>query len=328
MPIISGTQTQTFVSPGSDSTKVTPEQRDILLTKFSGETLASFNTKVVAKEYIRIRNVRGQKSAQFPAIGKATAGYHQPGEVIDGQTIRHGETTINIDDLLVSPVFVSNFLEAMTHFETRGEYARQMADSLAQAYDTKVFAMAVKACLDAMDNDALPEFGSAADVDLGTTFDVQTFVDAIYATQAKLDENDIPENDRVLFVPPTVYYALVNDGRFLNRDFGNDGNGSQADARILKVADLPLVKTNNLSRNHANAVKREGVTIADFDVDASNVKGLILQRQALGAVHLMDISTESEYKLERQGDLMISKMANGMGVLRPECLRTLSIKPV
>lgn len=324
MAIISATESQIFVSPGSDSTADSPTQRDILLTKFSGEVLASFNTKVVAKEYIRIRNVQGQKSAQFPAIGKASAGYHQPGDVIDGQTINHGETTINIDDLLVSPVFVSNFLQAMTHFETRGEYARQMADSLAQAYDTKVFALAVKACTTAMANAALPEFGSAANETIGAAYATTAFVDAVYAMQANLDENDIPDNDRVLFVPPSVYYDLVNDGRFLNRDYGNN-NGSQSDASILKVAGLPLVKTNNLAKNHANTVKREGITDSRYDVDATKVKGLILQRQALGAVHLMDIATESEYKIERQGDLMVSKMANGMGVLRPECLRAISL---
>jgi len=316
---IIGSGSQTFVETGAD-TSGSNTQRDLFLKKFSGETLATFNTRTVAKNYIRIRNVQGQKSAQFPAIGKAAADYHQPGEVIDGQTIKHGEVVINIDDLLVSPVFVSNFIEAMQHFETRGEYARQMGDSLAQAYDKKVFALATNACASGTSGPTA-DHGSASKIDIGASPTISDFVDACYQAQTEMDENDIPEMDRVLFITPKMYYDLVDDGRFLNRDYGN-ANGSQADASILKVAGLPVVKTNNMAVDHTSLnVEREGSTVADFNYNASSFKGLVLQRQALGAVHLMDVSTEAEYKLERQGTLMVSKMANGMGVLRPDCLK-------
>lgn len=317
---IIGSETQTFVSPGSNSALGGGAgQRDLFLKKFSGETLATFNTKTVAKNYIRVRNVRGQKSAQFPSIGRATADYHQPGEVIDGQSIKHGEKVVLIDDLLVSPVFVSNFLEAMTHFETRSEYARQMGDALAQAYDKKVFGLALKACVDGTASTVPDTTATASKINIGATPSVSDFVTAVYQAQATLDKNDIPENDRVIFVDPDTYYDLIDDGRFLNRDFGN-ANGSQANATILQIAGLPIIKTNNLNLNHVNSVEREGSVVTDYDADARTVKALILQRQALGAVHLMDISSEAEYKIERQGTLMVSKMANGMDVLRPECL--------
>lgn len=315
----------TTVSPGSNTALGgSATQRDLFLKKFSGEVLATFNTKVVAKPYIRIRNVSGQKSAQFPAIGKATASFHQPGEEIDGQAIAHGEKIINIDDLLVSAVFVSNFLEAMTHFETRGEYSRQMGDALAQHYDQKVFATAVKACADGATG-PVAGMGAATRDAIGASPTIQNFVDAVYDAQAALDARDVPENDRVIFVDPATYYDLVNDGRFLNRDFGNT-NGSQSNADIMKIAGLPIIKTNNLAKDWSQGgtndldVVRAGSQVTDYDVDSTSTKALILQRQALGAVHLMDVSSESEYSVRHQGDLLVSKMANGMDVLRPECL--------
>jgi len=317
----------TTVSPGSNTALGGgAAQRDLYLKKFSGEVLATFNTKVCAKNYIRIRNVSGQKSAQFPAIGRATASYHQPGEEIDGQTVAHGEVVLNIDDLLVSPVFVSNFLEAMTHFETRGEYARQMGDSLAQIYDQKVFALATKACVDG-DTGPIAGFGAATRDALGASPAIADIVDAMYDAQKTLDERDIPESDRVAFVTPEVYYAMVNDGRVLNRDYGN--GGSQSGANLPQVAGLTLIKTNNLNKDWSNggtddlATVRAGAAITDFDVDASTSKVLIMHRQAIGAVHLMDMSTEAEYSARHQGTLLLAKMANGMGVLRPECLHLL-----
>jgi len=42
--------------------------------------------------------------------------------------------------------------------------------------------------------------------------------------------------------------------------------------------------------------------------------------QAMGTVKLLDLASEMEYDIRRQGTLMVSKMAVGHGILRPECL--------
>ena len=330
MAQVTATGASTVVAPGANSALGgSAAQRDLFLKLFSGEVLASFNTKTVAKGLIRTRNVSGQKSAQFPAIGKAAAEYHQPGEVILGQSINHGEVILNIDDLLISSVFLSNFLEAMRHFETRGEYARQMSDSLAQAYDQKVFATALKAAFTGATG-PIAEMGAATKVDIGATPTAADIVDQLFSAQQYFDEKDVPEMDRVAIVTPAVYYDLVKDGRILNQDYGNGSNGGQARPGSLTVAGLPLVVSNNLNKDWSQGgaddldVVRAGSQVTDYDVDASNVKALVLQRQALGAVHLMDLAVESEYQIERQGELTVARMANGMGVLRPECIRALN----
>lgn len=326
MAQVTNTGATTVVSPGSNTALGGGAgQRDLFLKKFSGEVLATFNTKTVAKQLIRTRSVSGQKSAQFPAIGKATAEYHQPGQVILGQEVDHGEVILNIDDLLISSVFMSNFLEAMRHFETRGEYARQMADSLAQRYDQKVFATALKAAFDGATG-PIADMGAATKVDIGLTPTAADLVDALFAAQQAFDEADVPEMDRCAVVTPAVYYDLVKDGRILNQDYGNGSNGGQARPGSLTVAGLPLIVSNNLAKDWSQGgaddldVVRAGAQVTDYDVNASAVKALVLQKQALGAVHLMDLAVESEYQIERQGDLTVARMANGMGVLRTECI--------
>ena len=57
-----------------------------------------------------------------------------------------------------------------------------------------------------------------------------------------------------------------------------------------------------------------------YTVNGSDTKALIIQKQALGTVQLMDMATEMEYDIRRQGTLAVSKMAVGHGVLRPECI--------
>lgn len=320
MSLTTSTLAATVSNPTHDSAALTPAQRQLALLKFSGEVMGTFNRNVVIKNFIRTKTIKGGKGYQFPAIGKVEADYHQPGERLLGQAVNHGTTTINIDDVLLTTVQVSEFEEMLLDWEVRGEYSRQMGEALAQRFDRKGLAMALKACYDGATG-PIAEMGAAAKIDIGLTPTPADFIAGVFAAQQDLDENDIPSGDRVLIVTPQTYYSLVQDGSILNQDYGNDGNGSQASGQVLKVAGLPIVVSNNLALNHVNAVERAGSVLTDFDADARTARGLILQRQALGCVELMGVKTESEYLIETQSTLMVAKMANGMGVLRPECLR-------
>lgn len=303
-----------------------PSHSDNLYLKvFSGETMKVFNTRTVLKGRHRERTISSGKSAQFPAIGKAAAEYHTPGNVILGQDINHGEKVITIDDMLISSTFVSNFEEAMNHYETRSEYAFQMGDSLAQAYDQHLFAIAAKAAK-AGTAGAVAEMGAATEHKIGVAPTLANIVDAIYTAAALFDATNIPESDRSVFVTPGVYWDLIQDGSFINRDFGN-GGANQNSGGKLKVATFEVVPTNNLAKNFGVATlagKQAGVATTDYTVDATSALALIVQKQALGTVKLMNLATEKEYQVSRQGTLMVSRMAVGHGVLRPECIRLIS----
>jgi hypothetical protein len=45
---------------------------------------------------------------------------------------------------------------------------------------------------------------------------------------------------------------------------------------------------------------------------------IVAHPSAIGTVKLLDLATESEYQIERQGTLFVAKYAMGHGVLRPE----------
>lgn len=291
----------------------------LFLKVFSGEVMSTFNANTVMKEKTRIRSIQNGKSAQFPAIGKTVAEYHTAGAEILGNNIEHGEKVITIDDLLISNTFISNIDEAKNHYEVRSEYSKQMGQALAQTYDRNLLSMAVKAARDPSGLGAgVAGQGSAASVAIGLTPTTTQLVTAIYDAAATLDTANIPETERFVLVDPTTYYALVQEDKLINRDFGQ--NGSYSDGTIMRVAGMEIVKSNNLVVDHTAV----GLAYPDFNSkygeDATDTKALILQRQALGTVQLMDMATEMEYDIRRQGTLAVSKMAVGHGVLRPECI--------
>ena len=290
----------------------------LFIKVFSGEVMSTFAANTVMKEKTRVRSIKQGKSASFAGIGKTTAEYHVPGTEILGTAIKHDEKIVTIDDLLISHSFISNIDEAKNHYEVRSEYSKQMGQALAQTYDRNLLSMAVKAARDPAGLGAgIADQDNAASVSIGLTPSTTDIVTALYDAAATLDEKNIPESDRFVIVSPSTYYKLVQDDKLINRDFGT--NGSYSDGSIMRVAGLQIVKSNNLVVDHVSAA-----AFPDFNgkyaVDATDTVGLVMQKSALGTVQLMDLATEMEYDIRRQGTLAVSKMAVGHGVLRPECI--------
>ena len=294
----------------------------LFLKVFSGEVMSSFNANTVMADKTRVRNISSGKSAQFPAIGRIGAEYHTPGAEIVGTTVEHGEKVVTIDDLLISHSFISNIDEAKNHYEVRSEYSMQMGQALAQTYDRSLISLAVKTAA-AGESGAVADQGDAAQTAIGASPTTQTIVDAIYAAAARMDNKFLPATDRFVIVSPTDYWALVQNDKLLDRDFGQ--NGSYSDGTIMKVAGMSIVKSSNLGVNHlavANVADYPDFN-AKYMANTSNVKALCFQRGALATVKLMELGSESEYDIRRQGTLMVSKMAVGHGAIRPEGIETL-----
>ena len=212
----------------------------LFLKVFSGEVMSTFNAQTVMKEKTRIRSIQNGKSAQFPAIGKTVAEYHTAGAEILGNNIEHGEKVITIDDLLISNTFIANIDEAKNHYDVRAEYSKQMGQALAQTYDRNLLSMAIKAARDPSGLGAgIAGQGSAASEALGATPTTAQIVAGIYDAAATLDTRNVPEAERFVIVSPTVYYALVQDDKLINRDFG--ANGSYSDGSVMNVAGMTIV---------------------------------------------------------------------------------------
>jgi len=139
-----------------------------------------------------------------------------------------------------------------------------------------------------------------------------------------LDEKDVPDEDRVLYVRPAEFYAMARSTKILNRDWG--GESSYAGGNVIRVANITIVKTNNLPSTNVASGSVEAGTGDKYAGDFSGTVGLIMHPSAVGTVKLLDLGMESEYQILRQGTLMVAKYAIGHGVLRPEAAIELNLK--
>ena len=236
----------------------------LFLKKFAGEVLVAFEEKNIMKALHTVRTIQNGKSATFPVTGKATASYHTPGDNIADSaegylnTIKHNERVINIDDLLISPVFISNIDEAKNHYDVRSIYSTELGNALANTFDANIIRTIIGASRAAalIDSTSTPAGGSktVASATSNTALTANELVDVLFDAAQKLDENDVPEDNRHCILGPVEYYRLIADSADnrltqLSQDY-NAPNGSIAKGNIVEVAGIRIHKTNHIPRGN------------------------------------------------------------------------------
>ena len=322
----------------------------LFLKVFSGEILTSFSETNVMKDLHMLRTISSGKSAQFPVSGIATAKYHNVGEnIVESSSgylsnIGMNEKIITIDDVLVSSTFIANIDELKKHYDVRSIYAAELGKALAKRFDIATMKTLYAASQDSANLTNTP---AGTSITGATTNTAAGIIDALYAVAETLDKNDAPDEGRFAVLAPATYYKLLtSDNVAINKDTGSGGNVNAG--TVASVAGIRLVKSNHLV-DIADLGDDSAVTTGDGssnnDVFGANGAGyngdfsalttgsgatleygmLCGTKEAIGTVKLLDLATESEYQIERQGTLFVAKYAMGHGVLRPEC--AVAVKP-
>ena len=291
----------------------------LFLKVFSGEVLSAFRKATVFENLHTVRTISSGKSAQFPIIGLSSTSYHTPGTQLTGAAIKHAEATVNIDDKLVSQVFLADIDEAKNHYDVRSQYSTEMGNAFAYKFDQNVAATIAQAARTSTNfNTDLPG-GTRIKIVAANKAAVTgaNLVTALWTAAEKMDINNVPEDNRYVVLGPTEYYKLAQTTDVLNRDWG--GSGAYADGTVLKVAGISIIKSNHLPTTNRSAVTGENNT---YHANYTDNVGLVFNKQAVGTVKLMDLKMEqtgSDVHALWQGTFMVGSMAHGTGVLRPDC---------
>lgn len=289
----------------------TGDAKALFLKVYAGEIITAFETANSTLDKHMIRTISSGKSASFPVLGKATAEYHTVGAEITGGTVTHNERVINIQGVLIAPLFVAQIDEMMNHYDVRSTYAKEQGNVLANTFDKHIYQTLVNA---SRASAASPQVAGSQITDADFVTSGSSAAATIFAAAKALDEKDVPENDRYCAVNPETYYNLVQTTDVINRDWG--GSGVYADGKVLKVAGISIIKTNNLPSTNVTSGVLDG-SDGTLGGDFSTTVGVVWQKSAVGTVKLMDLAVEQEYDIRRQGTLMVAKYAMGHGILNP-----------
>ncbi len=295
------------------------------LKLFSGELFKAYESATIARDTVQRRTLKNGKSLQFIFTGRMQAAYHTPGEPILGSGDPPvAEKTIQCDDLLISSAFVYDLDETLAHYSLRSEISSKIGHALAEAYDKKVFRTIAKAAREAHPITASPgpEPGGTQ-IELGVTkeYNAQALVDAFFEAAAVLDEKNLPKTGRTAILNPRQYYALVSQvsSNILNRDYGNSQGNLNSGEGLVEIAGISIKRSNNLPFL-AGTVNGQSGENNDYSGDFSTHCGLIYQRDAAGIVEAVGPQvqvTSGDVSVLYQGDVMVGRLAMGVGTLNP-----------
>lgn len=299
------------------------------LKLFSGELFKAYQNRNIAKDLCTRRTLKNGKSMQFIFTGGLDAYYHVPGSPILGATADGGSTanqmpvgekTIIMDDLLVASTFVYSLDEILAHYDLRGEIARKIGYSLADAYDKKIFAAAANAALQPR---AVTGQNSGATIEIGyanragESNHSAKLVEAFFAAATRFDETNVPADGRVAVLPPQSYYNLITQvsNNLINRD--EVGSGLQGGNGVYSIAGIKILKSNNLP---SAAVTHTDGENNDYSHSARNFQGIIMHKDSVGVVEAIGPSvqtTSGDVSVMYQGDLIVGRLAMGASHLNP-----------
>jgi len=292
------------------------------LKLFSGEMIKAYESACIAKGTVQTRTLRNGKSLQFIYTGRMEAGYHTPGTPILGSGDPPvAETTIVMDDLLISSAFLYDLDETLAHYSLRSEISAKIGHALAEAYDKKIFQMIAKSARQSSSFVSGEPGGAVVEIGAGNQLNAQAIVDGFFDAAAILDEKNVPSAGRFAVLSPRQYYSLVSsvDTNILNRDFGNSQGSMNTGEGLYEIAGISIRKSNNLPFQGGTINRVDGEN-NDYSGDFSDHAGVIYMRDAVGVVEAIGPqvqTTGADVKTMYQGDVVVGRLAMGAGILNP-----------
>ena len=283
--------------------------------------------------------------------GGLNAGYHTPGEFITGKKIKMSERVIRVDDILVAPIDVPFADLNLSHFDVLGPYAQKLARSLATDNDRKIASVALSAALDGAVSGVYPggnsvtrEVGSSTNpFATGAAYEDTSvgsgrFRDDVAELAKLMDEDNVPEQGRYLFIPPVIRKLLRHETDVFNRDFNEASLAGTMNSRAIGVLEgFQLITSNNLPGYWTTKTDGRYALIdsnfAKYDFNCSlsasgagfarpaaiALCGASMGSAAVGMVQAQGIRTHIEDDERRNVKFMKAQMHVGYGVLAPWC---------
>lgn len=299
----------------------TGDDRALFLKVYGGEVMTAFEESNIFGDKHMVRNVGAGKSHQFPSVGGKSVSYHTPGTMSVGEAANLTETLITVDDFIEAATSIAEIDLALTHFDFRQPLTQEDGRAIARFFDKNVARVGLQAALTTTSrfNGTGDEYESKTvgyiDNRANSDTDAATLKAGFIAAATAMDEKDIPEQERNVFLKPAQYNLLAGDNTTINVDYGAAGRIQEL--RIPNLYGFNLYKSNNLPTTNVT-----GTYNNKYNVDARNVVALIMHPSAIGTVKVRDLSvgmTGSDYIVTHNATLVTSRMLVGHGILRPEC---------
>ncbi len=296
---------------------------------WSDEIIAAYQKNLVLANLVKKMSMAGKKGDTIHVPKPVRGDAHAKAEntAVTVQNATEGEVQISIDKHFEYSRLIEDITDVQALSSLRQFYTEDAGYALAKQFDTDLHSLATglgsagtssttyanNGGTFFVDNSASGALATYA-VDTVTTADV--FTDAGFrAIIQKLDDADVPMENRCFVIPPSVRNTIMGIDRYVSSDFVNNGQVTNGQIGQLYGIDVfvstncPVVET--AAANSASTVDSLGA--------------LLIQKDAIVMAEQLGVRSQTQYKQEFLANLFTSDTLYGVSVLRPESGLTLVV---
>jgi len=270
---------------------------------WSDEIIASYKKNLVAANLVKKMNFKGKKgdSIHIPSPTRGNASVKSAQTQVTLIAATESEVVVNIDKHYEYSRLIEDIVEAQALASLRQFYTDDAGYALARQVDTDL----VRLGRGVNGGDGTAAYTGAFSGADGTTAYTGTagaLTDAaIRRSIQRLDDNDVPMDNRFLIVPPSTRNTLMGIARFTEQAFVGEVGGANTirNGEIGNVYGIPVFVTSN----------------ADAATDGDRIC-LLAHKDFAVLVEQMGVRSQTQYKQEYLGTLFTSDMLYGVKELR------------
>jgi len=278
---------------------------------WSDETIAAYKSNLVVANLVTRLNHKGKKGDTIhiptPTRGSATAKAANTAVKIQGDT--HSVTNLSIDKHYEYSVLIEDITEVQALSSLRKFYTDDAGYSLAKQVDTDLVTLweglqaGTVGGSDAAAWEKAYIGSTGASFYTGNSSNAADITDAgIRALLLKLDDADVPMDNRALIVPPICANDMLGINRFTEQQFIGSGDAIRT-GKIGQIYGVDVFISSNCPTT----------TTADTATDRV---GCLMHKDALALAEQVGVRSQTQYQQQYLGDLFTSDTIYGVGEMR------------
>ena len=294
---------------------------------WSDEIVAAYQKNLVLANLVKKMSMAGKKGDTIHVPKPVRGDAHAKAEntAVTVQNATEGEVQISIDKHFEYSRLIEDITDVQALSSLRQFYTEDAGYALAKQVDTDLHSLATGLGSAGTSSTTYLNNGGTFFVDATnglSTYTADTVTTADVFTDAgfraiiqKLDDADVPMENRCFVIPPSVRNTIMGIDRYVSSDFVNNGQVTGGQIGQLYGIDV-FVSTN------CPVVE----TAADNTVSAVDSLGaLLFQKDAIVMAEQLGVRSQTQYKQEFLANLFTSDTLYGVNVLRPESGLTLVV---
>ena len=291
---------------------------------WSDEVVAAYQSNLVLAPLVKKMSMAGKKgdTIHIPAPTRGTATAKAASTQVTLQAATEEEVTITLDKHFEYSRLIEDITEAQALSSLRQFYTGDAGYALAKQVDTDLFALGASFGT----NNAAYEGDGSYFIDATNgltqytddTADgaVDVFTDAGFRDLIqKMDDADVPMDNRCLVVPPSIRNAIMGIDRYASSDFvdgkvvNNGQIGNLYGIDIFVSSNCPVIEASGA--NTASAVDLK--------------QAMLFHKDAMVLAEQQGVRSQTQYKQEYLGSLYTADTLYGTAVLRDDAAFNLMV---